>query len=244
MSLQAESNPASIGHLYGLGIGPGDPELVTVKAFRLMKESPVIAYPKKRMGEKSYALTIAETYINPAEKEMLGLVFPMTRDRELLEKEWDRAVAAVWERLSQGKHVAFVTEGDPMLYSTFIHLSRRLKELHPEAEVSSVPGISSVNGAASRLDLPLADGDEQIAIVPATKDQERMRKVLQDHDTVVFLKVAKVLDPTIDLLEELGLADRAMVAAKVTSGQEMVWRKVEELRGVNPGYLTLMVVKK
>ncbi|MDR6224145.1 precorrin-2 C(20)-methyltransferase [Desmospora profundinema] len=242
MSVQAE--PAVIGQLYGVGIGPGDPELITVKAFRLMKETPVIAYPKKRMGEKSYALTIAETYINPTEKEMLGLVFPMTRDREVLEREWDRTVDAVWEHLSRGKNVAFVTEGDPMLYSTFIHLSRRLRQRHPGVDVFSVPGISSINGAASRLDLPLADGDEQVAIIPATEDRERMKKALQDHDAVVFLKVAKVMDLMIDLLKEMELTDRAMVAAKVTSDQERIWRRVEELKGQNPGYLTLMVVRK
>lgn len=233
-----------IGQLYGIGMGPGDPELITVKAYRLLKESPVIAYPKKRMGEKSYALAIAETYINPMEKEMLGLVFPMTRDRETLEREWDRTVAAVWERLSQGKDVAFVTEGDPMLYSTFIHMCRRMRELHPEVNILSVPGISSVNGAASRLNVPLADGDEQIAIVPATEDVEAMRKALTEHDAVVFLKVAKVMDLMIDLLQELNLADKAMVVSKVTSDQEMIWRNVRKLKGQKLGYLTLMVVRK
>ncbi|SFS53405.1 precorrin-2 C(20)-methyltransferase [Marininema halotolerans] len=234
----------AIGRLYGVGIGPGDPELITVKAFRVMKESSVIAYPKKRMGEKSYALTIAETYIHPREKEMLGLIFPMTKDRQVLEKEWDRTVNKVWERLVQGHDVAFVTEGDPMLYSTFIHMSRRMKEVHPEVEIASVPGVSSVNGAASRLDLPLADGDEKIAIVPATEDREAMKKILQDHDSVVFLKVAKVIDSLIDLLEELSLVDRAMAATKVTSSEETLWRNVRELKGVHPGYLTLLVVKK
>ncbi|SEN12476.1 precorrin-2 C(20)-methyltransferase [Lihuaxuella thermophila] len=233
-----------IGQLYGIGMGPGDPELITVKAYRLLKESPVIAYPKKRMGEKSYALTIAETYINPLEKEMLGLVFPMTRDRGTLEREWDRTVEAVWGRLSQGKDVAFVTEGDPMLYSTFIHMSRRMRERHPEVNILSVPGISSVNGAASRLHVPLADGDEQIAIVPATEDVEAMRKALIDHDAVVFLKVAKVMDLILDLLQELNLSDKAMVVSKVTSDQEMVWRNVAELKGQKLGYLTLMVVRK
>lgn len=233
-----------IGQLIGIGMGPGDPELITVKAYRVLKESPVIAYPKKQMREKSYALSIAETYINPLEKEMLGLVFPMTRDREQLEREWERTVEAVWQRLTQGKNVAFVTEGDPLLYSTFIHMSRRMQELHPQVAISSVPGISSINGAASRLNLPLADGDEQIAIVPATEDRQAMRKALTEHDAVVFLKVAKVLDLIIDLLEELNLSDKAMVVSKVTSDQEMVWKNVAELKGQKPGYLTLMVVRK
>ncbi|MGA8942793.1 MAG: precorrin-2 C(20)-methyltransferase [Thermoactinomyces sp.] len=233
-----------IGQLYGIGMGPGDPELVTVKALRLLKKSPVIAYPKKKKGEKSYALSIAQTYIDPGEKEMLGLVFPMTQDPEILEREWNRTVEAVWQRLSQGKHVAFVTEGDPLLYSTFIHLNRRMQALHPEVKIVSVPGISSFNGAASRLNLALADGDEQIAVIPAVNDREAMRKALAGHDTVVFLKVAKVLDMIIGLLEEMNLGDRAMVVSKATSDQEMVWKSVARLKGQNPGYLTLMVVRK
>lgn len=234
----------NIGTLYGVGVGPGDPELITVKAFRLMKECPVIAYPKKRMGGKSYALEIAEMYVNTQEKEMLGLVFPMTRDKAALEKEWNRTVSRCWDHLKEGRDIAFVTEGDPNLYSTFIHMARLMQELHPEAPVRSVPGISSVLGAAARLELPLADGDEQVAIVPATADRAAMKKAIREHDAVVFIKVAKVLDMMIDILEELDLADHASVVTKVTSPQELVWRNVRELKGQELEYLTLMAVKK
>lgn len=236
---------SKIGTLYGLGVGPGDPELITVKAFRLLQQSPVIAYPKKRMGSKSYAHQIAEMYVNPAgDKEMLGLVFPMTRDKEILEREWNNTVEIVWERLSEGKDVAFVTEGDPMFYSTFIHMMRVMHEEHPEVPVVTVPGVSSFLGAASRFNLPLADGDEQIGIIPATEDKEAMRKAIQEHDTVVFLKVAKVLPMIIGLLKELDLVDKAAVATKVTSDEEMVWTDVRELERAELSYLTLMVVKK
>ncbi|RAL26292.1 precorrin-2 C(20)-methyltransferase [Thermoflavimicrobium daqui] len=233
-----------IGRLYGIGVGPGDPELITVKAYRILKESPVIAYPKKRMGEKSYALRIVETYVQPLEKDMLGLVFPMTKNRDVLEEKWQETVKRIWKHLEQGKDVAFVTEGDPLLYSTFIHLSRTMQKNHPEVEILSVPGISSIHGAAAQLGLPLADGDERVAIVPATADKEAMKKVLQEQDTVVFLKVAKVLDLMIEILEEQGLVEQAMVASKVTSDQEKIWRDVRELKGVKLNYLTLMVVKK
>ncbi|MEW9672004.1 precorrin-2 C(20)-methyltransferase [Ammoniphilus sp. 3BR4] len=233
-----------IGTLYGLGVGPGDPELITVKAFRLLKESPVIAYPKKRMGSKSYAHRIMEMYVNPNEKEMLGLVFPMTKDKEILEREWTNTVHLVWEHLRQGKDVAFVTEGDPMFYSTFIHMMRLMNELYPEVEVKSVPGISSFLGAASQLGLPLADGDEQIGIIPATEDMEAMRKALLDHDCVIFIKVAKVLDSILMVLRDLNLTDKASVVTKVTSSEEMIWRDVRELERAELEYLTLMVVRK
>jgi precorrin-2/cobalt-factor-2 C20-methyltransferase len=237
-------NEKQTGVLYGLGVGPGDPELITVKAYRVMKETPVIAYPKKRSGSKSYALEIVETYIDPLQKEMLGLVFPMTRDQAELDRQWNKTVDRVWEHLAQGRDVAFVTEGDPMYYSTFIHMMRLVQERHPEVEVRTVPGISSINGAASRLNLPLADGDEQIGIIPATSDMAAMRKALIDHDCVVFLKVAKVMDEMIALLREMNLLDKAAVLTKVTSDEETVWTRIEELEGSDLGYLTLMIVRK
>lgn len=235
---------SKLGTLYGVGVGPGDPELVTVKAFRLLKESPVIAYPRKKSGAKSYALAIVEMYVDTREKDMLALTFPMTKDKEALDKQWNKTVDTVWSHLEQGKNVAFVTEGDPMLYSTYIHLMRLMKERHPEVEAISVPGISSVNAAASRLGLPLADGDEQMAVVPATDDYEQMRRALETHDCVVFIKVAKVIDLMLSVLRDLGLTDKASVLTKVTSGEEQIWRNIEELAGRELEYLTLMVVRK
>jgi precorrin-2/cobalt-factor-2 C20-methyltransferase len=225
-------------------VGPGDPELITVKAFRILKESPVIAYPRKMRGAKSYALTITEAYVNTAEKHMLGLTFPMTKDKVALEKQWTKTVADVWGFLQEGKDVAFVTEGDPMIYSTFIHMMRLMKAEHPEVEVRSVPGISSITASASTLGIPLADGDDQIAIVPATNDYDKMRKALEEHDCVVFIKVAKVIDIMLTVLRDLKLVDKASVITKVTSSEEMIWRSVESLAGRELEYLTLMVVRK
>lgn len=233
----------SKGTLFGLGVGPGDPELITVKAFRKLQECPVIAYPKKLRGSKSYAHKIVEVYIRPEEKEMLGLVFPMTKEADILRREWEKAAKSIVEKLEEGKDVAFVTEGDPLLYSTFIHLMNIVKEKHPEIKIQAVPGISSVNGAAARLGLPLADGDEQIAIVPANNDVEKMREAIEKHDTVVFIKVAKVLDLMLGLLRELGLEKNAQVVTKVTSDEEIIWN-LNELDGVELNYLSLMVVRK
>jgi precorrin-2/cobalt-factor-2 C20-methyltransferase len=234
---------AAIGTLFGLGVGPGDPELITVKAFRTLLDTPVIAYPRKRKGSKSYAHRIAEAYINPEEKEMLGLIFPMTKDQDILEREWNKTVASVWEYLSQGKDVAFVTEGDPLLYSTFIHMMRLMKKLHPEVDIKTVPGISSVNGAASRLGIALADGDDHVAIVPARDDYEAMKKVIEENDCVILIKVAKVIDLMLKVLRDLDLADKASVVTKVTSDEEVIWN-IEELDGLELEYLTLMVVRK
>ncbi|MGE8035617.1 precorrin-2 C(20)-methyltransferase [Lysinibacillus sp. KCTC 33748] len=234
---------SNLGILYGLGVGPGDPELITVKAFRVIQESPVIAYPKKLKGSKSYAHRIVDVYINPEEKDMLGLVFPMTKDEAVLEREWTKSVQLVYEKLKEGKDVAFVTEGDPLLYSTFIHMMKLMQDMHPEVEIRTVPGISSFNGSASRLGIALADGDDRVAIVPAHDDYEAMREAIESHDAVVFIKVAKVIDLMLEVLRDLDLLDKASVVTKVTSDEEIIW-DVRELDGVDLEYLTLMVVRK
>lgn len=232
-----------IGTLFGLGVGPGDPELITVKAYRILKESPVVAFPKSRKGSKSYAHRIIEMYVNPNEKDMLGLVFPMTKDQTVLEQEWSNTVEVVYSKLVQGKDVAFVTEGDPLFYSTFIHMMKLMKERYPNIPIKIIPGISSINGAAARLGLPLADGDEKIAIVPATDHYEEMKKVITENDCVVFLKIAKVIKPMLQLLAELNLKDHVAVVTKVTSDEEVVWN-IQDLDDAELEYLTLMVVKK
>jgi precorrin-2/cobalt-factor-2 C20-methyltransferase len=232
-----------LGTLYGLGVGPGDPELITVKAFRKLKEAPVIAYPKKRKGSKSYAQRIIDVYITPGEKEMLGLVFPMTKDPEILEREWSNTVELVWEKLKTGKDVAFVTEGDPLLYSTFIHMMNLVKERYPEVNIQTVPGISSINGAASRLGIALAEGDDHVAIIPARDDYKAMKKAITENDCIIFIKVAKVMDLMLQILRELDLVDKASVVTKVTSDEEIIW-DIWELERVELEYLTLMVVRK
>ncbi len=234
---------SNLGILYGLGVGPGDPELITVKAFRVIQESPVIAYPKKLKGSKSYAHRIVDVYINPEEKDMLGLVFPMTKDEAVLERQWTKSVELVYEKLKEGKDVAFVTEGDPLLYSTFIHMMKLMQDVHPDVEIRTVPGISSFNGSASRLGIALADGDDRVAIVPAHDDYDAMREAIESHDAVVFIKVAKVMDLMLEVLRDLDLLDKASVVTKVTSDEEIIW-DVRELDGVDLQYLTLMVVRK
>ncbi|CUA79331.1 precorrin-2 C(20)-methyltransferase [Anoxybacillus suryakundensis] len=232
-----------IGTLYGIGVGPGDPELLTVKAFRRLKEAHVIAYPKKTNGSKSYAQQIVDAYFSSAEKEMLGLVFPMTKDENVLREKWNETVETVWTYLREGKHVAFVTEGDPLLYSTFIHFMRTMQIKYPDVSIEIVPGISSINGAAARLQLPLADGDETIAIFPARDDYDAMKKAIQEHECVVFLKVAKVMPLLLSLLKEMNLVKQAAVVTKVTSHEEVIW-DIEQLEHMSLPYLTLMVVRK
>lgn len=234
----------NIGCLYGIGLGPGDSELITKKGLNILEDVSVISFPEKKKGEESYALKIINKYINPTEKLLLNLEFPMVKEKDILEKQWINAVEEIWEHLKSGKDVAFLTEGDSLLYSTFIYVDRYMKKLHPEVKVVAIPGISSIFGSAASLGISMADNDDILAIVPANDNKERMKKAILEHDTIFFIKIAKVLDSTIDLLEEMNLLNNAAVVTKATSDEEKIWTDLKELKGKKIPYLSLMVVKK
>ncbi|MFQ5894946.1 MAG: precorrin-2 C(20)-methyltransferase [Nitrospinota bacterium] len=230
--------------LYGVGVGPGDPELLTLKAARILREVPVIAYPACAPGASSYAYQIVERLLDPARQRPLGLVFPMTKDREELEVHWRASVEAVLAELRAGRDVAFITEGDPFFYSTFIHLWEIFRAHCPEVSVEVVPGVSSLTASSVAAELPLASQDERVAVLPATYEEKGLREALQRFDTVVLMKVSSSYDRVLDLLEETGLKDRAVFVKKVGAPDEEVVRDLESLRGKKLSYLsTLLVVK-
>lgn len=234
----------TVGTLYGIGVGPGEPEWLTLKARRLLQEVPVVAYPKSCSAATSYALNIVERFLNPSRQTLVGLSFPMTGHAEERQEARAQAARQLGEILLSGQDVAWITEGDPLLYSTFIHVMKEIERENPAIPVEIVPGISSINGAAAQLKLPLVDGDERLAVVPASDNRQQMKALLDTFDTVVFLKVAKVLDRMVDLLEELNRLDSAWVATKVSSGEERLIHDVRRLKGEKLPYFTLMVVKK
>ncbi|MCL8209283.1 MAG: precorrin-2 C(20)-methyltransferase [Actinomycetia bacterium] len=231
------------GRLYGVGVGPGDPEWLTLAALRVLVRAPTVAYPAAPGGAEGFAYRIVRTFLDPARQELLPLAFPMTREPAALEAAWDHIADEVARRLSTGRDVAFVTEGDPLLYSTFVPLRERLSRRCPEAPIEVVPGVPSFAAAAARLGWALGRGDERLAVVPATDDREALRAVLEQFDTVVLLKVAKVLDPVLDLLEEMGLLGGAAVLSHVGGPAERVERTVARLKGERLPYMTLMVVR-
>src|SRR4030067_1997224 len=133
-----------IGKLYGIGVGPGDPELLTLKAVRVLGEADVVAIPKSKEESDSIALSIVKGAVDLSKKETVELVFPMTKDKEVLRKAREEAAVAIADRLKAGKNVACITLGDPMFYSTFSYLIPLVKERLPEVHIEIIPGISSV----------------------------------------------------------------------------------------------------
>ncbi|MCL5264609.1 MAG: precorrin-2 C(20)-methyltransferase [Chloroflexi bacterium] len=233
-----------VGRFYGVGVGPGDPELLTLKGARVLRECSVVVVPKKGSHDASYAYSIVRDLIDTGRQELLDLVFPMKKDLDQLVSYWEEAVDEIHRRLIDGKDCVFLTEGDPFFYGTFIYIYRILRERHPEVEMEVVPGVTSLNASAARSCLPLVNGDDRLAVLPATYEGESLRKALQEFDAVVLLKVNSVFDKVLDLLEELGLAEKAVFVKKCTAHDEEIVRDVRSLRGKKLDYLSLLIVRK
>jgi len=233
-----------IGTFYGIGVGPGDPELLTIKAHRLIRSLPILFVPVARSGAPSYARTIVDAYLDPNRQQIVELVFAMRGDDERMAAQWRVNARSIADELAAGRDAGFLTEGDPLLYSTFVHLAGALGEIRPDAPVVVIPGISSLQAAAAAVRVPLADRDERLAILPANYDSAELRTVLATFDTVVLLKVASVIDCVLDLLEELDLTDRSVFVSRVGRPEEVRVRDVRSLRGQKLDYFSLLIVRR
>ena len=232
--------------LYGVGLGPGDPELITLKAARCLEKAEIIAWPITREGASGYAEEILRRsgVLPEIDQKAMPLVFPMTRDPETLQKSWTEAASSIADALDSGKSVAFITEGDPLFYSTFIHLAEEVQTSRPHTRIETIAGVTSFCASASALGLGIADGDQKVAIIPATGDMERLRREIEQADTTILMKVAKVLDPVIELLEEMGLAGNASIVSRAGAPDQTVFTDMAELKNQKINYLSTMIIKK
>jgi precorrin-2/cobalt-factor-2 C20-methyltransferase len=233
-----------VARIYAVGVGPGDPELLTRKAERILRQAPVVCAPAASAGDSSHALSIVESLLDRSRQEIIVRVFPMRKDQDGLDAFWEEAAETVVSHVSAGRDVAFITIGDPFLYSTFLYLYRILRERYPQIPVEVVPGVSSVTAAAVAAGIPLAAASERIAILPATFEDEKLRRTLLDFDTVVLMKVNRVFDRVYALLKELGLDRKGAFVSRAGTADESVTFDLASLVGKKLDYLSLLIVKK
>jgi precorrin-2/cobalt-factor-2 C20-methyltransferase len=233
-----------IGHLYGVGVGPGDPELLTLRAYNLLSRIPVIFVPLKDEKSSSYARSIIKNLVKKSEGKVIGVVLPMLRDKKKLACYWRKAAETMWQYLKKGEDCAFVNIGDPLLYGTFIHILKTLKKTHPEIEVEVIPGISSISAAAARTVVPLASNDERIAIISGNRADKIIRETLDNFDTVVFIKMNKVFNRLLTILEELNLIEKCVYIRRCTTEDEEIIRDISKLKGEKVDYFSLLIVRK
>jgi precorrin-2/cobalt-factor-2 C20-methyltransferase len=230
------------GRFYGIGVGPGDPELLTLKAARILQQVPVVCYPQSTAGEGSMALAIIAGAVSLAGKELVPFPFSMSQPHST--DPWQGALARVLERLAQGLDCAFLTEGDPFLYSTFVYVYQHLRREHPQVPVEVVPGVSSLTAAAARAGVPLAAGRERIAVLPALYHPGAIGPALDASDAVVLLKVNQVLDVVRGELEARGLLERAVLVRRATMPEEQILHGAQAVDGSMRDYFSLLIVRR
>ncbi|NPV52722.1 MAG: precorrin-2 C(20)-methyltransferase [Firmicutes bacterium] len=230
------------GRLYGIGVGPGDPELLTMKAYRILSEVDVVASPVSSQDREGIALSIVEKALG-RQVNRLELVFPMTREKKELELHWGTAVSKMLEKLDAGQDVAFVTLGDPLLYSTYCYVVRRLRG-YPDIQITTIPGITSFSACTAAFNVPLAEGDETVAILPGMGDPSQLEEALRSFDNIILMKAASNYDQIVRLLAELGLSGNCLFASRLGHGDELLSTDVAHLGGQKKDYLSLMVVKR
>lgn len=233
------------GRLYGVGVGPGAPDLITLRALSIVKNAQVLALPRSSDYGESMAWKILKPTVGEIPgQERLFLTFPMNKDPERLRPAWDAAFAAIGERLERGLSVAFATEGDPSLFSTFIYLRQEASRRWPGIRIEVVPGVSSIMAVPAVTGIPLADGQERIAILPAGYGVEDLSQVLGMFDTVVLMKMGAEIPQVIDALERQGLLDRAVYVSKATMAEERIVRDIRMIQAERGDCFAMIVVSR
>ncbi|OCR01569.1 precorrin-2 C(20)-methyltransferase [Oscillatoriales cyanobacterium USR001] len=205
-----------LGKLYGLGIGPGDPELLTLKAHRILTNVPVIAYPTLENG-KVLARAIVADFIRPDRIEIpMPLPFSVERSSQ---PYYDIAAEKIAEHLNLGRDVAVLCVGDPMLYGSFMYIFNRLSE---RFSIEVVPGISSVMASAAMLGVPITYRNDVFSIMPATLEAEILRDRLAVVDAAAIIKLGRHFAKVRDILDELGLLERALYIERATLPNQQI----------------------
>ena len=230
------------GEFYGVGVGPGDNELITLKAVRIIKSVDCIFAPRADSKKSSLALDIVKDIASG--KRVIEQIYPMVRDKTKLESAWKDAANEIKAEIESGNNVAYLTIGDPLTFSTYCYLLQQLSKILPSQKIHTIPGITSYNAAASLANFSLIEQDEKLAIIPVSNEVSELRPVLKDFDTVVLMKVAKKLDEVIELLEEMKLIDNSLFASYVGFDNEFITRDLSSLKGSGRGYLSVIIVRK
>lgn len=223
------------GKLYGVGIGPGDPELLTLKAVRLLREADVIAAPDTG-GEARTALNIVSDYIQ--NKPILNCPTPMTRDPKRLEQAWEVSTALICEQLDFGKNVVFITLGDPTIYSTYLYIHRRVLDRGYSAEL--IPGVPSFCAAAAKLNLSLCEGNERLLIVPASHDS--LQESLNFSANKVLMKSGRQLSKVKEILRTRNELDNASMVANCGLEGEYIQHSFAAAN-TDSSYFSIVIVK-
>ncbi len=228
------------GQFIGIGVGPGAPDLLTIRAVNHLEKLDILVVPAGKKNGMSEAYQIVESYL-PATVEIVSRHFPMIADQE----EMMSAIALIADEIQGyvqgGKKVGFVTLGDPMLYSTYIYL---LKCMENTIETLTVPGISSYSAMASGLNRPLAEGDAPLLVYPCTGDLVELENAIEQYDSLVLMKVYKSFETVRKLLIEKKMLPYAVAVSNYGKANQVVHHNLDQVDASEISYFTTIIINK
>lgn len=230
-----------IGTLYGVSVGTGDPELITVKGLKVLQNSPVVAFPEGIKQQSGVAEKIIQQYLQPKQLR-LSLSFPYTLSQVDLSQAWHSVSVKVWQYLEQGLDVAFACEGDISFYSTFSYLALSLQKLHPQVKIDRIPGVSSPMVSASALSLPLTMQEEKLVVLPALYTIEQLEEALDWAEIVVLMKVASVYEQVWQILKQRNLFSCSYLIEKASTTEEKIYPELENHPQLSLSYFSLLII--
>ena len=239
-----------MAQLIGISVGPGDPDLLTVKAVKAIHDADVIMCRASPEDRPSIALSVISSLIDKSKnQEIVKLIFPMTKDKDVLEAHWKTNAKTMAEKVLSGKNVVYLTVGDPYLYSTWIYMHRDISANYPDIKISVIPGIVSMFTFASKVGISIAEGAEKVAIIPSCYDLSSVKEIAKHSEVLVFLKDGRYFDKVIDLLKESGFPDNSIFAIGQDLGTDHEIIRKMTLGEVNDGtlttkYFSILVVKR
>ena len=242
MTTSGENNRT--GSLYGVGVGPGDPELLTIKAQKTLQKVAVISFTQLDDGKQSYALSVIRGVLEAAKPEFLAITIPSDDETPVSPQTWTDAAAEIAGHLSQGKDVAFITEGDPMLYSEFFQVLGSVQSVVPDLEFEVIPGVSSVMAAAASSGMPLVTHGQRLTILPKVYGIDDLREAITNSDTTVLMEVDRDLLQALANLEKLGLTGKATYVRQASTSRENVVEDISKLEAEDLDYFSLLIIRR
>ncbi|RTZ96391.1 MAG: precorrin-2 C(20)-methyltransferase [Deltaproteobacteria bacterium] len=238
-----DNNEKKTGTLFGIGVGPGDPELIPVKAARILGEVDQVFTASSTRNSYSLAVDIARPYI-PEETPVETLAFPMSRDLSVKEDAWRQHARRIAGEVGRGRNVAFLTLGDPLTYSTYGYVLRHIQTGWPDLPVVTIPGITSYQAAAAATNRPLVEGEESLLVLSGVDGGKWLDRAAVRPDNVVFMKAYRNIPGICRSLAAVGMDANSMAVANCSRDEEVVYRDLTVLEQQPPNYWTLIIAKQ
>ena len=232
-----------LGTLYGVSVGTGDPELITVKGLRLLQSSAIVAFPAGIDNRLGTAQSIISHWLQP-HQQTLPLKFPYVRDVQRLQTAWSEAALKVGFYLQQGTDITFACLGDLNFYGTFTYLAQNVRQLYPEVNIETVPGVCSPMAIASVLGVPLTVDRQRLAILPAIYAIAELETALDSAEVVVLLKVSSVYQQVWQILQQRNLLNYSSIVEKATFAEQKIYRNLTDCPQLDLSYFSVMLIRQ